>query len=827
MKRVDTIPAAPGEFPVCPLSRNRKGIGFLIMVCVALQMEVRAERTIMHKSVSGADAPLYEELIEAKGPPLVKYPIWSYESNAAFFRNIAKKHAFRYSLLEEIRKYDNLNMIIRDGWYSEHPETKNLPIKHWEVVQCSANRTAEAPKVVAVKGGESYCLDPVCLEKALRDIETFSPKNVVAFVLGEELDYRANYAIAVEDRYPWLQEADREIKAKYGFGKYGMPLSNTDDNPFRWIAFRRWSDDKLTAQLMKVAGLLRKRWPEAKLMGLDFVGVLPVDVGRLCAPMDVITPQLRPGMKDLGFGVKYFADLTGKPVWPMLQLMPFGGDEMVPTPETAREMYNEVIRNGGQGVFPLGVEWYARELNHYKFSYPEKWNAIIKLTAQMGSIKSIKTPQPADTVLFYSNDSHGAVPHEQVRFGLKEIRMAYEVLGPVCRGAFKFVNDRQIERRERDLSRYRLVYVPFATYQSTGIVNKFLDFVKQGGILVCGDPQAFIWNTNGEENRLLAQELLGVQVGEKLPGRQTLRINDFQALGLKQPRELQSAGSAYKITITDLSHTKVIATFQNGNPAICLHQIGKGKALYFASNPFFHVDFGNDPLTLEMVVEPGWQELMRSIHQTFGGRLDQDIWRFSFPEFDKTEIAVQTPPGVCLTGNYGYFHANKFLATKNLGTGGTYRYSLPPDRYPDCGEKEIPFDRGKLMDRPRAGNAMDNQSPGGWEKAWPYCNESDWCVSWASTAPIEVTFDLKRIYPLRSFHLFYAGQLPALELFGSLNGKDWQSLASRAGQEPTLDVLDVLLSLGGKWRYLKLSMAKRAAKESLTLVETEIWGGTD
>ena len=46
---------------------------------------------------------------------------------------------------------------------------------------------------------------------------------------------------ALQSKYEQLAVSLRdEHKARYGAGQFGIPQSKTDDNAFRWIAYRRW-----------------------------------------------------------------------------------------------------------------------------------------------------------------------------------------------------------------------------------------------------------------------------------------------------------------------------------------------------------------------------------------------------------------------------------------------------------------------------------------------------------------------------------------------------------------------------------------------------------
>ena len=165
------------------------------------------------------------------------------------------------------------------------------------------------------------------------------------------------------------------------------------------------------------------------------------------------------------------------------------------------------------------------------------------------------------------------------------------------------------------------------------------------------------------------------------------------------------------------------------------------------------------------------------------------------------------------------------LEPNNLDTGGTYSYSRPPVAVPDAGEarEPIPFGEGHLTNRLAAFETRNQRDrrPRGQDQLDAI--SAHWIVGWHDSAPVSVTFDLKREHPLARLRIFYSGALPALEVSGKRDGDAWQALASVPVESAGEDVRDVTVPLAGRHRYVRLDFAAGRDGERLELCEVEIW----
>jgi len=79
----------------------------------------------------------------------------------------------------------------------------------------------------------------------------------------------------------------------------------------------------------------------------------------------------------VGANTKLYVDLTEKPIWMMVHLSK--DHAKVRDPEYIREMYSQVFRNGGQGLWLMSTEFFERELGDAMFAEPAKWRAMLEL----------------------------------------------------------------------------------------------------------------------------------------------------------------------------------------------------------------------------------------------------------------------------------------------------------------------------------------------------------------------------------------------------------------------------------------------------------------
>src|SRR5690606_33930653 len=117
--------------------------------------------------------------------------------------------------------------------------------------------------------------------------------NTFGLMMGDE--WFESRAIKVPDKerwYPEIEAADREVREKFGFGRYGFPDSHLDKNPFKRIGHRRWANDRLTQFYKSLSKQIREINPQLKLVApILSGGVPPLDIEAISPYFDYFSNQ--------------------------------------------------------------------------------------------------------------------------------------------------------------------------------------------------------------------------------------------------------------------------------------------------------------------------------------------------------------------------------------------------------------------------------------------------------------------------------------------------------------------------------------------------------
>jgi len=419
--------------------------------------------------------PLFTELLsDQRGPDRVLYYGYQDLGYKEVYRPYAKKFGHRYVLEEQIKElrahpFVPMTNVWKRGGVGSYATMRMIQRPE------PAYAKGVAPAVI---GNSVWIMDPryeeYYLQSAIKLAKQSLDKspgnewgNTWGLWAGDEvfLD-KAMKVVPKDKRYDYVLAADKEIREQFGFGKYGMPDSQKDPNPFKRIAYGRWGNAKLTALFKTTYEQVKKINPKLVMLGSDSCGgVPPVDLEAMTPYFDLVCNQSwyspAPFIQQLATGAdtKAMVDLSACPVWALVQ------HTAANDPEALREQYSQVFRNGGQGLVVLGVEWYDRELEHPKFINPAKWRALLEITDTVTKMNTVKIPR-ADTALLYASDTYLTFDNQKmVDSKHPQAYAAYAALGPQAGSWFHFVSDRQIDRGRRNLKDYKVLYIPLATYQ--------------------------------------------------------------------------------------------------------------------------------------------------------------------------------------------------------------------------------------------------------------------------------------------------------------------------------------------------------------------------
>ena len=231
--------------------------------------------------------------------------------------------------------------------------------------------------------------------------------------------------------------------------------------------------------------------------------------------------------------------------------------------------------------------------------------AVIK---ELGNMKKLKFPK-ADCAVLFSTDSHASIPYGRES---NEVESAYTFLGPIAGSYFTFVDDYGVEAKPKELAQYKALYVPFGKYMRKEVADNLIDYVKNGGTLISGDPEIFSFCSDGTSLKYLSKKLFGATV---TPGKKESYI-EYGKLALP------IYSKSYNIKLYNRKNIKILARYKDGKPAIIEHKYGKGKALLFAANPFQTKALSNN----------NWRKFFTVLQQKYAMKTGHAYLAFSIPK---------------------------------------------------------------------------------------------------------------------------------------------------------------------------------------------------
>ncbi len=612
-----------------------------------------------------------------------------------------------------------------------------------------------------------------------------------------------------KERYPELMAIDREIREKYGFGKYGLPKSATGSDPFSWIATFRWEIDKMLEIQRRVRAKVHKEAPQMKLISWDNIGGhRPYAISRWGEVFDIITFQLYPSKnplrEDFGFVTKFYRDLSGSAeIWPVPHVEHYAANFR---PDEVEELLSQIFRNGATGLHLFCSDTYHVRKgsgSHItdRVGAPERWQVMRSLIDRL----PLRVRQPeADTAIFYSNTSfQGTGPgggHALTYTANNEPEWLYTILGPRLGGAFRFIDEVITARDPAALSRFRQIYIPYMPIADDAEVAALEAYVRNGGSLVICDPLAFGFRSDGtrRESGAILPPLAERKARGPMPLTSLLGENRGELIRIRPTYPLENGAD------------RALASYPDGSDAIAENDLGKGKVIFFGTNPLFS----------NIVEHPAWIAFFEGLQARVDAAKDQPVWRFRLPPTPLVEEKVPER-GLCLTGNYFQWRLSVPTSMANATFGGGYHLSVAPEGATEPVGREIAFALGRLTDRRRGARG------GSPEERETYLSGDPYQLRWNGGEPVVITYHFPEPVDPTVIRLFYAEQLPAGRCEISADGENWREVAVWEGKvlpkEPTVALERIpLAGEGAAVRSVRLRFDP--AKEPFTLVETELWG---
>ncbi len=756
--------------------------------------------------------PLYEELLGDEPPGLVTEGamVWSHMLYIKQLRDIAARMGRRFSeeetfahlaehKLHPIRVPDNPLYAAKDLTTAIYPR-----------------HTAPDARLMLHPDSFDFYLNGV------RDTLTEHPGQIWAVFAQDEAEEHAlreviTLAKEPPEDYPYLDQIEQEIRDQYGSGEFGLPQGEGPDEPFRWIAYRRWVNARLRERHERLGELVQEIAPELRLISTDPMGQLsPYEFSLQADLFDIFThqflPRSNPSRCQLGLFTKMVVDLTGKEFWPCVHVENYAYPT---TPDETRELYSQVWRNGGSG-FHLYIPDTANagklkgDTRLTEWGSPPRYRAILEIMDRAANQNQLKFPADEGCRVFFSNYSHMAFANASSAGA--EVEACYMLLGPQARSWFTIIDEHRLADPLPGASP-SVIYLPYARIVDADTRDRLTAFVREGGTLIVADPEAFSHDVTGDATDAERTKLVGAELGQRLGGTQILTVTPNELLpGIDEPLQLMTLSTANRLTLAP--GTEVLGTYDDGSPAITLRQLGEGRVIYFALQPFSAAATAVDE----------WQQIFTSLQRGLGMTTDLDIWRFQFPPFETVELPA--PEGVCLTGNHVQWREETQHLVANADASGTYSLSPAPDLAPDDGGVAgISFADGDLTDRANWPELEKTEAAGYKLYVEPL---TQWVDRWEAQGEVTVSFDFAAPRQVLRARLFVSGEVPPTVLEGSADGTEWVKLGEAPALSAGDDVLDFTVNSTStaSLRYARLRFGPRAA-EPMTLCEVEIWGAEE
>jgi hypothetical protein len=625
-----------------------------------------------------------------------------------------------------------------------------------------------------------------------------------------------------EGAFQWakIKDIDSEVRSQYGFGKFGIPTGMKDPNPFRWSAFYRWLVDKMIDRQKQLYLLTKKLAPDVKVISTDPSSKLwPFDFARQSPYVDIFTAQMQPmeNARNIALGgceSKLYVDLTGKQFWPTPHFnrttLGYGL-----SPDEVSLFCSVLAISGVTGLHLYTKQHYFKppylDMFEFFFGAPHRKKGVL---AASEFLNNFQVKQPSETLLavFYSNESN------QARRDTYRTVHAYTFIGPVAGSWFRFFDETTIDFERDLLSKIKLMYVPYATYQSRHVVGKLKSYVENGGILFLGDPLAFSYDLNGTITSNLREELAGCVLGEKskLPTKSLRTITFTDDIFI--PRDLQGEKLPVQTPIWNIkpgNKTRILAKFDDGTPAICLNSFGEGQVVYSAFN--FFPAFGQsgnkkDFVDYTIVNHSGWKQFFRLFHHKLGIQIDRKIWRFRLL-LPRESISPHSGK-FCLTNNYADFRNEKAFFENNKLVEGFYSYKKEPDLIPDKNLALLPFDIGKLTDKIKAIESRSRTNP------------SDYMVKWADARNAEIRFIFSSSIRFSGLRITFSGRCPSIVIYAKDENSEFQILNEISANNVGSNISEMWIATDSPQHTsdIKVHFNNDPLPAKLTISEIEIWG---
>jgi hypothetical protein len=379
-----------------------------------------------------------------------------------------------------------------------------------------------------------------------------------------------------------------KFKSEFGFD---LPLDKPLITPRQYaqkIKFWLWVRKRCSEMAKLKAKVFRDKIQNGLVVG-NIHFECEWDYERLAEAYDWVGASFRPTLlpedDDLGrlywtgYGARLFGDLTDKPQMVSVRSNTLGAcPRVMPSASSLTYWHNQAIQNGCVGFY-IWMHEYPFSPGDYSgicYGNPDKstlpmvrWNTHMRISKQLGHTK-VFIPPKAETGIFVSLTS----------CALRELgawKKVFSTYIELCRAKVwnNFVSDQEIQEGSESLERFKIIYIPSMMFEHESVVKKILEYVYNGGTVVCADPAVFSYNMEGKDISHYRRELFGVENA----GTKTLKDKNIGLIAEYSGICIHPYSAGY--FLQPIKPVKVLGNYKDGNPAVTLNNYGKGKALLF------------------------------------------------------------------------------------------------------------------------------------------------------------------------------------------------------------------------------------------------------
>ena len=377
----------------------------------------------------------------------------------------------------------------------------------------------------------------------------------------------------------------REFFETFG---YEMPLMLEPATPVekvRRIQFWWWLMDKYSAVARARTTILEKHLGRHLFTGNVHFSTI-VDYEAWGEIYDVVGISPRPLLSDdplawkylMGYSTRLLCDLTDQRIMTAPRVnMVAAGARIVPTPNTIKHWYSQVVQNGGDTFF-IWVRDFSSLAAGGAYTGPclgnpdqstlgeDRWNSVLQMSRLLGDTKIFQPPK-GDTAILVPMDTG-------MLYGWKRVFSAYVELTKA--GVWSnFISDQEIWEGKESLDEFKVVYIPVFEFAREPVVDALVEFVQGGGVLVTSDPRVLSHTLSADDLSARREGLFGIRdIRQRAASSQPVSV---EWDGVKASVKAYSRGWTFRPS----PGAEVVGRYPDGAPAVVRNRLGKGYACFF------------------------------------------------------------------------------------------------------------------------------------------------------------------------------------------------------------------------------------------------------